>query len=124
MRGAVEMRVTGQVKDPGFFAAVWRMAMACGLDGDVRNNGGDVQIRLSGTLAGIDTFRTMLVRETPPPSSIESAALNRLDEDAPHGFSIVHGEASKFKIEAVPDHLGGKPIVDDGSVGKHLPHTG
>jgi hydrogenase maturation protein HypF len=124
VRGTVEMRIRGQVQGAGFCSAVWRMAMACRLDGDVHNNGNDVLIRLSGTLAGIDTFRTMLVREPPPPSSIDAIVLNRLDQDVPHGFSIVQGEASKFKIEATPDPLSGKRIVEDELAGKQLPHTG
>jgi hydrogenase maturation protein HypF len=104
VRGTVEVFVLGPVQCPGFLAKVSRMAMACGLDGNVRNQGDGVLVRLSGMLTGIDTFRTMLVRQPPPLSRIDSIALRRLEEVLPQGFSILQGEASRLQIQR-PDEL-------------------
>jgi acylphosphatase len=73
---AESIRVRGLVQGVGFRPTVWRLARACGLRGDVRNDGEGVLIRVCGSVAGDDAgvsdFLTRLREECPPLARIDS----------------------------------------------------
>ncbi|SDW25801.1 carbamoyltransferase HypF [Thiocapsa roseopersicina] len=73
---AESIRVRGLVQGVGFRPTVWRLARACGLRGDVRNDGEGVLIRVCGNIAGDDAgvngFLTRLREECPPLARIDT----------------------------------------------------
>ncbi|EGV20544.1 carbamoyltransferase HypF [Thiocapsa marina] len=73
---AESIRVRGLVQGVGFRPTVWRLARACGLRGDVRNDGEGVLIRVRGSAAGDDAgvsgFLKRLYEECPPLARIDS----------------------------------------------------
>jgi hydrogenase maturation protein HypF len=89
MREAFELRVRGRVQGVGFRPAVWRVANALGLDGEVRNDAEGVLIRLSGASSDVDAFRASLEREPPPLARIDSIAVSDFSGVLARGFAIV-----------------------------------
>ncbi|MFB1495784.1 MULTISPECIES: carbamoyltransferase HypF [unclassified Thiocapsa] len=73
---AESIRVRGLVQGVGFRPTVWRLARACGLCGDVRNDGEGVLIRVCGNVAedapGVSGFLKRLHEECPPLARIDS----------------------------------------------------
>ncbi|MDZ8260068.1 carbamoyltransferase HypF [Nostoc sp. ChiQUE01b] len=63
---AEEIRVSGTVQGVGFRPTVYRFAKACGLTGDVCNDGQGVLIRVSGSEEAITQFVARLQTECPP----------------------------------------------------------
>ncbi|MEH1942025.1 MAG: carbamoyltransferase HypF [Nostoc sp.] len=61
-----EIRVNGTVQGVGFRPTVYRLAKACGLRGDVCNDGQGVLIRVSGSEEAITEFVARLQTESPP----------------------------------------------------------
>lgn len=72
---AESIRVRGLVQGVGFRPTVWRLARACGLRGDVCNDGEGVLIRVCGSVAGDDAgvsgFLRRLREECPPLARID-----------------------------------------------------
>ena len=64
------IRVHGTVQGVGFRPTVYRLAKACGLKGDVCNNGQGVLIRALGTEAALTEFIQKLQQECPPLAKI------------------------------------------------------
>ncbi|WP_296702118.1 carbamoyltransferase HypF [Thiocapsa sp. UBA6158] len=73
---AESIRVRGLVQGVGFRPTVWRLARACGLSGDVRNDGEGVLIRVCGSDDGDDPgvsgFLKRLREECPPLARIDA----------------------------------------------------
>jgi hydrogenase maturation protein HypF len=67
-----EIRVQGIVQGVGFRPTVYRLAKACGLQGNVCNDGEGVLIRVSGNSESIAEFVEKLQAECPPLAQIES----------------------------------------------------
>ncbi|BCL34825.1 carbamoyltransferase HypF [Nostoc sp. MS1] len=67
---AEEIRVCGTVQGVGFRPTVYRLAKACGLRGDVCNDGQGVLIRVSGSEAALTQFVSRLQQECPPLAKI------------------------------------------------------
>lgn len=103
MAGAVEIRVRGRVQGVGFRPTVWRMAQACGLDGDVRNDAEGVLVRLCGAPSKIEAFRNLLEREPPPLAHIDSIDERPLQQTLPVGFSIVESAGGRAHTQISPD---------------------
>ncbi|MHC5859161.1 carbamoyltransferase HypF [Nostoc sp.] len=61
-----EIRVRGTVQGVGFRPTVYRLAKACGLRGDVCNDGQGVLIRVSGSEEALTEFVARLQTECPP----------------------------------------------------------
>jgi len=64
------IRVHGTVQGVGFRPTVYRLAKACGLRGDVCNNGQGVLIRALGTESALTEFIEKLQQECPPLAKI------------------------------------------------------
>ncbi len=101
---AEEIRVRGTVQGVGFRPTVYRLAKACGLYGDVCNDGQGVLIRVSGSEEAITEFIARLQTECPPLAKINQ--LTRIpykDEFNFNNFVISSSVNSEIKTEIVPD---------------------
>ncbi|BAZ31094.1 hydrogenase maturation protein HypF [Cylindrospermum sp. NIES-4074] len=99
-----EIRIRGTVQGVGFRPTVYRLAKACGLRGDVCNDGQGVLIRASGSEAELTEFITKLQQECPP-----LAKINQIIRTPYTGqfnfdnFVISHSVSNTVKTEVTPD---------------------
>ncbi|MBC6432117.1 carbamoyltransferase HypF [Nostoc sp. HG1] len=99
-----KIRVRGSVQGVGFRPTVYRLAKACGLRGDVYNDGEGVLIRVSGSEEEITEFVARLQIECPP-----LAKINKLTRTPYQGkfnfnnFVISSSVNSAIKTEITPD---------------------
>jgi hydrogenase maturation protein HypF len=101
----IVVRVFGLVQGVGFRPTVWRLARELGLDGEVRNDGAGVVIRLWGEGQNRERFLERLPQEVPPLAcidNVETLPLNH-DDERPDGFHIVHSGAGAIRTGIVPD---------------------
>ena len=75
--------VSGVVQGVGFRPFVYRLAHEEGLNGWVRNAGGQVEIEVEGEAAAVAAFRRRLVAEAPPLARIEAVRELTLGRDEP-----------------------------------------
>lgn len=98
------IRVSGLVQGVGFRPTAWRLARDCGLQGDVRNDGAGVLIRVWGLPVARQQFLRRLRREAPPLARIDSLSVTALRDGAPQpGFSIVASIMDEVRTGVVPD---------------------
>lgn len=98
------IRVRGLVQGVGFRPTVWRLARACGLNGDVLNDGEGVLIRAFGPPEAIGAFLVRLRAEAPPLARIDAIERTLLDAAlAPAGFHVIKSRATPVKTGIVPD---------------------
>jgi hydrogenase maturation protein HypF len=83
-----EIRLRGIVQGVGFRPFVYRLARAHALQGEVRNEGGGVRIRIAGAPAALDGFIRALTINAPPLARIDAIAVCRVDCALPAGFRI------------------------------------
>lgn len=101
---AVAVRVRGLVQGVGFRPSVWRLARACALGGEVRNDGDGVLIRAWGPADSLRGFLERLPREAPPLSRIDSIEVSPLAEAPASGdFVIVESAGGAVRTGVVPD---------------------
>ncbi|MEH2094194.1 carbamoyltransferase HypF [Nostoc sp.] len=99
-----EIRVRGTVQGVGFRPTVYRLAKACGLSGDVCNDGEGVLIRVSGSEEALTEFVARLQTECPP-----LAIINQLTRVIYKGefkfdnFVISTSISNAIKTEITPD---------------------
>ncbi|MBN3909128.1 MAG: carbamoyltransferase HypF [Nostoc sp. NMS1] len=99
-----EIRVRGTVQGVGFRPTVYRLAKACGLRGDVCNDGQGVLIRVSGSEEALIEFVARLQTECPP-----LAKINQLTRTPYKGkfnfnnFVISRSVSNAIKTEITPD---------------------
>ncbi|MEH2098273.1 MAG: carbamoyltransferase HypF [Nostoc sp.] len=99
-----EIRVRGTVQGVGFRPTVYRLAKACGLRGDVCNDGQGVLIRVSGSEEALTEFVARLQTECPP-----LARINQLTRTIYEGeltfdnFVISSSVSNAIKTEITPD---------------------
>jgi hydrogenase maturation protein HypF len=99
-----EIRVRGTVQGVGFRPTVYRLAKACGLGGDVCNDGQGVLIRVSGSEEALTEFVARLQTECPP-----LAKINQLTRTLYQGelkfdnFVISTSICNAIKTEIAPD---------------------
>ncbi|QLE39804.1 carbamoyltransferase HypF [Nostoc sp. C052] len=99
-----EIRVRGTVQGVGFRPTVYRLAKACGLRGDVCNDGQGVLIRVSGSEEAITEFVARLQIELPP-----LARINQLTRTIYEGefkfdnFVISTSISNAIHTEITPD---------------------
>ncbi len=99
-----EIRVSGVVQGVGFRPAVWRLARACGLVGDVSNDGGGVLIRLWGNARERQTFVDRLQADPPPLARIEAIERQPSPGPAPaNGFTIVASRSTAIATDMAAD---------------------
>lgn len=99
-----EIRIRGTVQGVGFRPTVYRIAKACGLKGNVCNDGEGVLIQASGSKTSIEEFIRRLYEECPP-----LAKINQLKRTPYKGkfnydeFRISDSITTTVKTEIVPD---------------------
>ncbi|MDZ8055044.1 MAG: carbamoyltransferase HypF [Aulosira sp. ZfuVER01] len=99
-----EIRVRGTVQGVGFRPTVYRLAKACGLRGDVCNDGQGVLIRVTGSEAAIGEFVSKLQQECPPLARIQEIIRTLcVDEFNFEDFAIASTIANKVKTAISPD---------------------
>jgi hydrogenase maturation protein HypF len=98
------IRVRGLVQGVGFRPTVWRIANACGLSGEVLNDGEGVLIRAWGAAEAIERLCRDLVAQCPPLARIEALERSPLT-GSPTGtaFRIVASRAGEVHTGVVPD---------------------
>ncbi|WP_375468139.1 carbamoyltransferase HypF [uncultured Nostoc sp.] len=99
-----EIRVCGTVQGVGFRPTVYRLAKACGLRGDVCNDGQGVLIRVSGSEEAITKFVARLQTECPPLAKINQ--LTRIIYEGElkfDNFVISTSVSNAIKTEITPD---------------------
>ena len=99
-----EIRVRGTVQGVGFRPTVYRLAKACGLRGDVCNDGEGVSIRVSGSEEALTEFVARLQIECPPLAKINN--LTRTPYEGKFNFNnfvISSSVNSAIKTEITPD---------------------
>ncbi|MEA5600000.1 carbamoyltransferase HypF [Nostoc sp. UHCC 0252] len=99
-----EIRVRGTVQGVGFRPTVYRLAKACGLGGDVCNDGEGVLIRVSGSEEAITKFIARLQTECPPLARINQLARTPYEGDLKFdNFVISTSISNAIKTEITPD---------------------
>ncbi|BAY19063.1 hydrogenase maturation protein HypF [Anabaenopsis circularis NIES-21] len=99
-----EIRVKGTVQGVGFRPTVYRLAKACGLRGNVCNDGQGVLIRASGSEETLAEFVTRLQQECPPLARIQELIRTRcIEEFNFDDFVISQSVSNKIKTEITPD---------------------
>jgi len=93
---AILLRVRGVVQGVGFRPFVYRLALRHGLHGWVRNDAGEVRIRLEGTTAALRVFVDALRAEAPPLVRIESIDIAHAAPGRERGFHI-HASATETR---------------------------
>lgn len=91
------LTVTGQVQGVGFRPFVYRLALARGLAGWVRNDLGEVTVQVEGPPEAVDGFATALVDEAPP---LARPAIATSEACAPESFEGFEIRASRADAEA------------------------
>ncbi|MBD2773913.1 carbamoyltransferase HypF [Iningainema tapete] len=99
-----EIRIRGTVQGVGFRPTVYRIAKACGLSGEVCNDGQGVLIRASGSVASIEEFIQRLQQECPPLARIHQLTRKPYQGELTfNDFVITDSVSSAVKTEITPD---------------------
>ncbi|MEH2347803.1 MAG: carbamoyltransferase HypF [Nostoc sp.] len=99
-----EIRVRGTVQGVGFRPTVYRLAKACGLRGDVCNDGEGVLIRVSGSEEAITKFVARLQTECPPLAKINQLTRTPYEGELNfNNFVISTSVSNGIKTEITPD---------------------
>jgi hydrogenase maturation protein HypF len=102
--GGERLRVRGLVQGVGLRPAVWRLARAEGLTGQVFNDGAGVVVELWGGGGARRRFRRRMTAEAPPLARIESVAVEPLDPaQPPDAFRIAPSRGGAVTTGVVPD---------------------
>lgn len=102
-----QLRVMGQVQGVGFRPFVYRLAVAHGVHGWVRNDGSGVEIQIEGPDAALTEFCARVRAEAP--------RLARIDDIAVLSLGVA-ASASGFHIVATHNEGSGAGIAPDSSV--------
>ncbi|WP_066425490.1 carbamoyltransferase HypF [Anabaena sp. 4-3] len=99
-----EIRVRGTVQGVGFRPTVYRLAKACGLRGDVCNDGEGVLIRVCGSAAALTEFVSKLQQECPPLAKITELVRTPYQGELHFDDFVISGSVSGVsKTEIAPD---------------------
>ncbi|MBD2505423.1 carbamoyltransferase HypF [Anabaena azotica] len=102
--GIEEIRVCGTVQGVGFRPTVYRLAKACGLRGDVCNDGQGVLIRVSGSAAALTEFVVKLQQECPPLAKISEIIRTPCEGEFNFDDFVISGSVSGVaRTEIAPD---------------------
>ncbi|WP_427162273.1 carbamoyltransferase HypF [Aliinostoc sp. HNIBRCY26] len=99
-----EIRVRGTVQGVGFRPTVYRLAKACGLRGDVCNDGEGVLIRVAGSETELAEFFTRLQSECPPLAKITELVRTPSPSELNFDDFVISGSVSGVsKTQISPD---------------------
>lgn len=98
------IRVRGLVQGVGFRPTVWRLANACGLVGEVRNDSDGVLIHVWGEPSRLERFVAGLRAECPPLARIDALERHPLKQScSANGFTIAPSVRGHVQTGVVPD---------------------
>ena len=100
---ALEIRVRGRVQGVGFRPAIWRMARALGLAGEVRNDAEGVLLRVSGDPRRIAALVAGIERQLPPLARIDTIETHDYLGTLCGEFRIAESASGTAKTEIAPD---------------------
>ncbi|HEV8556687.1 MAG TPA: carbamoyltransferase HypF, partial [Actinophytocola sp.] len=89
-RAGSEVTVRGTVQGVGFRPFVYRLATELGLDGDVRNDGGAVVIRLAASPPALTDFVTRLRAQAPEHARVDQVSIRPATGPLGPGFAVRH----------------------------------
>ncbi len=92
-----EVRVRGTVQGVGFRPTVYRLAKACGLCGDVCNDGEGVLIRVSGSEVAITEFVRRLYEECPPLAKIQEITRSSYEGEVNFSDFVISSSVSNSR---------------------------
>jgi hydrogenase maturation protein HypF len=97
-------RIGGRVQGVGFRPFVYRLALAQGLAGWVRNRCGTVEVRAEGTPAQLDAFGFSLLAQAPPAARPQLLAVADAAPQSCRGFAILPSAAGDgTAVHVAPD---------------------
>jgi hydrogenase maturation protein HypF len=100
----LEVRIRGRVQGVGFRPHLWRVARACGVTGDVRNDADGVLVHVCGEGAAVDAFLDQAQRDAPPLARIASIAYAATSLPVrTDAFVILASDAGRARTEIAPD---------------------
>ena len=98
------IRVRGTVQGVGFRPTVWRLAMQCGVCGQVSNDAEGVLIRAWAGVDALDEFVRRVRSEAPALARIDAVESTALAGGRPpSGFAITHSVAGSARTAVAPD---------------------
>ncbi len=100
---AQEIRIRGRVQGVGLRPAIWRMARAFGLGGEVLNDGDGVLLRVSGEEPRVTAFLEAIERELPPLARIDAIEAQRYPGILSSEFRIVPSSCGVANTQVAPD---------------------
>lgn len=123
----MEIRVRGRVQGVGFRPAVWRVARALNLSGEVLNDDEGVLIRVRGDTHNIGMLIRQIESDPPPLAHIESIKIHDFVGHLPPEFRIGEMAQGKARTQIAPDAEMCPACVDEiltpGSRHFHYPFT-
>ena len=100
---ALHLRVTGVVQGVGFRPFVHRLALRHGLAGWVRNDAGEVQVRIEGPRPGLDAFVAALRAEAPVLARIDRVDAQDVPGTGLRQFQVLESsEVDPSAVQAIP----------------------
>jgi len=103
-RARVTVRVRGTVQGVGFRPNVYRLALACDITGDVRNDAEGVLIHAAGEREAIERFIVRIRDEAPPLARITALDVSTAAEPvASDGFRIVASVFGRTRTRVAAD---------------------
>ena len=102
LRAARTLRVTGVVQGVGFRPFVHRLAARHALAGWVRNQSGDVEIRVEGNEEQLAAFASALRAEAPRLARIDAIAMFESELAGAEGFEILESTFEADRRQPVP----------------------
>ena len=100
---SIEIRVRGRVQGVGFRPAVWRIARALHLGGEVLNDAEGVLVRLKGPSCAMKSFIERLYTDAPPLARIEAIVTRPYSRRLPGMFRIAESVGGAVHTEISPD---------------------
>ncbi len=95
------IRASGIVQGVGFRPFVHRIARKSGVKGYIRNmGGGEVEIKIEGSLLSVTNFIKMLFMEKPPPARLERVVIENSQFEDYKSFFILPSKKEK-KIDSI-----------------------
>jgi len=103
-RVELEVRVRGTVQGVGFRPTMWRLAHACGITGDVRNDADGVLMHVRGEPRAVERFLLLVRSDAPPLARITSIDTRPATVPvAADDFRIVESRAGRVRTQIAAD---------------------
>lgn len=114
MTETVQITITGQVQGVGFRPFIYRLARQHHLTGWVRNQSGEVMLRVQGTLADIKIFQQEILTRHPPLAEPHIDRVKCVSEKHMPAFTIISSEVSQTAQRHIPpDYFTCKDCLDE-----------